>query len=66
MSQNLDGKRELSPSIYIRGPIWYEMTLMDAQGEAPRSTLRERRNSTKFPNFVTLICSIIDSVTSII
>jgi hypothetical protein len=41
------------------------MTLMDAQEkEAPRSTLRESRPSTKFPNFMALICSIIDSMTS--
>jgi hypothetical protein len=41
------------------------MTLMDAQEqEASRSTLRERRPSTKFPNFVALICSIIDYETS--
>jgi hypothetical protein len=42
------------------------MTLMDAQEqeEAPRSTLRESRPSTKFPNFMALICGIINFVTS--
>jgi hypothetical protein len=49
-SQSSDGKRELSPSIFVRGPSWYESTLMDAQEheEAPRSTLRENKPSTKF------------------
>jgi hypothetical protein len=65
-SQPSDGKRELAPSSSVRRPSWYEMTLMDAQEqeEAPRSTLRESRPSTKFPNFMALICSVIDSVTS--
>jgi hypothetical protein len=64
-SQPSDGKRELSPSILVKRPSWYEMTLMDAQEqEASRSTLRESIPSMKFPNFVALICSIIDSVTS--
>jgi hypothetical protein len=59
-SKPSDGKRELSPSSSVRRPSWYEMTLMDAQEkEASRSTLRESRPSTKFPNFVALICSII-------
>ena len=60
------GKRDLAPSSSVRGSSWYQLTLMDAQEqeEAPRSTLRERRPSTKFPNFMALICSIIDSMTS--
>jgi hypothetical protein len=64
-SQPSEGKRDLAPSSSVRRLGWYEMTLMDAQEqEAPRSTLRERRPSTKFPNFMALICSVIDSVTS--
>jgi hypothetical protein len=65
-SQPSDGKRELAPSNFFRRPTWYEMTLMDAQEqeEAPRSTLRESKPLTKFPNFMALICSIIDFVTS--
>jgi hypothetical protein len=65
-SQPLDGKRELAPFSFVRRLRWYMMTLMDAQEkeEAPRSTLRERKPLTKFANFMALICSIIDSVTS--
>jgi hypothetical protein len=49
----------------VRRPSWYKMTLMDAQEQgAPRSTLRESRPSTKFPNFMALICSVINSMTS--
>jgi hypothetical protein len=61
-----NGKRELAPSSSVKRPNWYEMTLMDAQEqeEAPRSTLRESRPSTKSPNFMALICSVIDSMTS--
>jgi hypothetical protein len=61
-SQPSDGKRELAPSSSVRKPSWYEMTLMDAQEqvEAPRSTLRESRPSTKFPNFRALICYVIE------
>jgi hypothetical protein len=65
-SQPSDGKRELAPSSSVKRPSWYEMTLMDAQEqeEAPRSTLRESRPSMKFPNFMALICIVIDSITS--
>jgi hypothetical protein len=65
-SQPSNGKRELAPSNSVKRSSWYEMTLMDAQKdeEASRSTLRESRPSTKFPNFMALICSIIDFVTS--
>jgi hypothetical protein len=65
-SQPLDEKRELAPSSSVKRPSWYEMTLIDAQEqeEAPRSTLRESRPSMKFPNFMALICSVIDSMTS--
>jgi hypothetical protein len=60
-SEPSEGKRELSPSSSVRRPSWYEMTLMDAQEqEASRSTLRERRPSMKFSNFMALICSIIN------
>jgi hypothetical protein len=66
-SQPSDGKRELAPSSSDKRSSWYEMTLIDVQEqEAPRSTLRESRPSTKFSNFMALICSAIDSVTSII
>jgi hypothetical protein len=56
------GAKELAPSISVRKPSWYEMTLMDAheQVEDPRSTLRESKPSTKFPNFMRLICYIIE------
>jgi hypothetical protein len=40
------------------------MILMDVEEKAPRSTLRESMPSTKFSNFMALICSVIDSVTS--
>jgi hypothetical protein len=41
------------------------MTFMDAhEQETPRSTLRESKPSTKFPNFVALICRVIDSMNS--
>jgi hypothetical protein len=65
-SQPSDGKRELAFSSSVRRSSWYEMTLMDAQEqeEAPKSTLRESRPLMKFPNFMALICSIIDYVTS--
>jgi hypothetical protein len=63
---NLHMGRGSYPLLVLSGDLsWYEMTLMDAQEkEAPRSTLRESRPSMKFPNFVALICSIIDYVTS--
>jgi hypothetical protein len=49
-SKPLDGKSELSPSSHVKRPSWYEMTLMDArEKENPRSTLRERNHSKKFP-----------------
>jgi hypothetical protein len=56
-SQPLGGKEELSLSSSTRRPSWFELTLMDAQehAEASRSTLRESRSSTKFPNFRALI-----------
>jgi hypothetical protein len=65
-SQPSDKKRELAPSSFVKRPSWYELTLMDAQEqeEPPRSTLRECRPSTKFPNFTALICSVINSLTS--
>jgi hypothetical protein len=64
-SQTSDGKRELSSSIYIKSPSWYEMKLMYAkEHEAYRNTLREIRPSTKFSNFMASICSVIDFVTS--
>jgi len=59
-SKPSDGKRELSHSISMRRPSWDKMTLMDT----PRNTLRERRPSKKFQNFVALICSIINSMNS--
>jgi hypothetical protein len=64
-SQPLDGKRELAPSSSVRKPCWYELTSMDAQEheETPRSTLRESRPLTKFPNFRALICYVIEEVT---
>jgi hypothetical protein len=51
-SQPSGRKEDLSPSIPIRKPKWYELTLMDAQEkvEDPRKTLRESRPSTKFQN----------------
>jgi hypothetical protein len=59
------GKRDLSPYNFVKRRSWYEMTLMDDQEqEAPRSTMRERISSTKFPNFMALICSVIDYETS--
>jgi hypothetical protein len=77
-SQPLDGNRDLTPSNSIRRPSWYEMTLMDSQEQeaprstlmdsqeqdAPRSTLMEKRPLTEFSNFMALICSVINSVTS--
>jgi hypothetical protein len=64
-SQLPDGKRELDPSSLIRRSSWYRMKFMDDQEkEASRSTFSERRSSTKFPNFMELICSVIDSETS--
>jgi hypothetical protein len=64
-SQPLEGKRELSPSSYVKRPSWYEMKLMDAkEKETPRKKIRESRPSIKFPEFVALMCSIIDYVTS--
>jgi hypothetical protein len=65
-SQHSNGKRKLSLSSSIKRPSWYKMTLMDAQEqeEIPRSTLRESRHSTKFPNFKALICSVTHYVTS--
>jgi hypothetical protein len=64
-SQLLDGKRELDPSSPIRRSSWYEMKFMDDQEkEASRSTFSERRSAMKFPNFMELICSVIDSETS--
>jgi hypothetical protein len=66
-SQPSNGKRELDPSSLVRRLSWYKMTLMDAQEqEDSRSTLRESIASTKFRHSVALICSVIDSVTSII
>jgi len=64
-SQPSNGKRDLSPSSSVRRPCWYKMTLMDAQeqDEAPRSTLRKSKPSTKFLNFMAPICSVINSVT---
>ena len=64
--QPSDEKRKPSPSKYVRRPSCYEMQLMDAQKQDKvlRSTLRERRPLTKFPIFMALICSVIDSVTS--
>jgi hypothetical protein len=65
VSQTLDGKRELSSSIYIKSPSWYEMKLMYAkEHKAYRNTLREIKPSTKFSNFMASICSVIDFVTS--
>jgi hypothetical protein len=64
-SKPLEGKRQLAPSNPVRRSSWYEMTLMDAQEqEASRSTLRERKPSTKVSNFVALICSVINFETS--
>jgi hypothetical protein len=65
-SQPSGGEEELSPSSFVRRPSWYELTLRDAQEqvEAPRSTFRERRPPKKFPNFVALMSSIIDSESS--
>jgi hypothetical protein len=65
-SQPLGGEEELSPSSSVRRPSWYELTLRDAQEkvEAPRSTFRERRPPKKFPNFMVLMSSIIDSESS--
>jgi hypothetical protein len=65
-SQPSDGKREIAPSKFVKRSSWYKMTLMNAQEQeaAPRSTLRESRRSTKFPNFMALIRSVIDFVTS--
>jgi hypothetical protein len=41
------------------------MKLMDAkEKETPRKKIRESRPSIKFPEFVALMCSIIDYVTS--
>jgi hypothetical protein len=64
-SQPSGGKEELAPSSSVRKPSWYELTLMDAQEqvEAPRSTLRESKPSTKFPNFMALICYVIEEAT---
>jgi hypothetical protein len=55
----------VGPFQFCQRPNWYELTLMDAQEqvEAPRSTLRESRPSKKFPNFMALICYIIEEAT---
>jgi hypothetical protein len=65
-SQPSGGEEELAPSSSVRRPSWYELTLRDAQEkvEAPRSTFRESRPPKKFPNFMVLMSSIIDSKSS--
>jgi hypothetical protein len=61
----LEGKRELTPSILVRIPSWYEITMMDNQEKEDfGSTMRESRPSTKVSNFVALICSVIYFETS--
>jgi hypothetical protein len=61
--QPSDGKRKLAPSNSVKRPSWYEMILGDAQEqvESFRSTFRESRPLDKFPNFRTLMTSMIDS-----
>jgi hypothetical protein len=65
-SQPSGGEEELAPSSSVRRPRWFMQTLRDAQEhvEAPRSIFRESRPPKKFPNFVALMSSIIDSESS--
>jgi hypothetical protein len=64
--QPSSGEEELSPSSSIIRFNWYELALRDAQErvEAPRSTFRESRPPKKFPNFMEIMSSIIDSKSS--
>jgi hypothetical protein len=52
----------LAPSSSIRRPRSFTQTLRDALEyvETPRSTFRERRPPKKFPNYMSLMSSIID------
>jgi hypothetical protein len=60
------GRASYPLSSSFKKPSWYELALMDAleKDEALKSTLRERRISKNFSNFMALICSINDSMTS--
>jgi hypothetical protein len=55
-----------TPSSSVRRPRWFMQTLRDAKEhvEAPSSTFRESRPPKKFPNYMALMSSIIDSESS--
>jgi hypothetical protein len=67
--QQLSGEQEetRAPSTYVRRPQWFSRTLRDAQEhvETPRSTFRESKPPKKFPDYMRLMSSILESEPSI-
>jgi hypothetical protein len=57
----------VAPSTSVKRPRWFTQTLRDAQEhvETPRSTFRESRPPKKFPDYMALMSSILDSKPSI-
>jgi hypothetical protein len=56
------GEEDLSPSISIRRPGWYELTLTDDQKQVKtlRSTFSESRPPKKFLEFMELMSNVIE------
>jgi hypothetical protein len=66
-SQTPEEVREKSaPSTSVKRPRWFEHTLRVAweHVEPPKSTFRESRPPSKFPQYMALMTNIIDSETS--